>query len=455
MRAGLSRWLREGPLGARMPIRLHGVLERATVRLGYGSHPAPLRWTLRPETPHAAILFGGDVALHRWPSGQAPAPAFGELAALSASADALIVNLETQLTGSATPAGTIGTSLKADPGAVEVLSYLGVRAVTCANNHCLDYGAAGLLDSARALQQSGITPTGILGEGRDGGALLDTKGIRVGLLAFTDDWRVEGEGAVGPVPHDPAQVRSRIAAMRAAADLVIVQLHWGYEWCMYPMLTQRNLARSYVEAGADLVLGHHAHVPMGVETWGRGAIAHGLGNLYFGHAPSGRHPFRNSSFLLRVEITRQGIGALEAIPVHSDAQGRVRVASGPESGSTRRALSYLSSRLGRDRYLGRVERSLTARQGCGVLIDLARRVTEGDLGAARERIAFLLPPRQRLLTAGLIERGGILRRIGVLLEDLRDRREDPASPSLASALAALASQAERFRAGCPQMGRIP
>jgi poly-gamma-glutamate capsule biosynthesis protein CapA/YwtB (metallophosphatase superfamily) len=456
MLAGLSRWVREEVPARLVPTRLRAPLERWTAAHAYPA-AAALRWTISAGSSRSALMLGGDLALHHWRPGEEPGSVVSGLEALARTADALIVNLETQLTARSAPAGTIGTSLRADPAAIAVLSYLGVKAVTCANNHCLDYGPDGLNDSAELLEQAEIAVSGVMGEGRDGGAVVSVGGIRVGLLGFSDDWRVaDGDaGGLRPAPHDPSLVRERITAMKSVADLVVVQLHWGYEWSMYPMLTLRNLARSYVESGASLVVCHHAHVPMGVETWRGGAIAHGLGNLYFGQSARRTHPFWSSSYVLRAEISSTGVVAVEALPVATDAQGRVGLDSGQSAKRMRRVIAFLSSRLGHDDYLARVEASITARHGCSVLRDLHRRVQAGDSAGVRERVRFLEPPRQRALLASLRAAGGGLARIGDFFERLGEGVVEPSAPPTRAELARLSGWAGRFLKGSIQKGRIP
>ncbi len=456
MLASLSRWVREGPAATLVPFRFRSPLERMTVARAYPRARSPLRWTLAGGA-EATLLFGGDLALHRWDRSQQPDRIFPGLAALASSAEALFLNLETQLTSVETPGGVIGSMLRAPPCAIDVLAYLGVRGVTCANNHCLDFGSQALLESAGRIESAGIAVVGVMRPGHGAGAVVEVRGIRVGLLAYTDDWFVSGDrvGSALPAAHDPSVVRADIAAMRTRADLVVVQLHWGYEWSVYPMLSHRDLARSYVEAGADLVVCHHAHVPMGVETWRGGAIAHGLGNLYFGRPKSRHHPFTAASFVLRVGISRSRITDLEVIPVVTDPEGRVGPSSGAAAREMEDVLGYLSSRLGRAEYLARVEESLLMQQGSVMLHDLHVRVATGDTRGARERVLFLEPPRQRLLTAGLRRAGGPFGVAGELLEDLRDGRKILASPAVAAELAAASRPVDRHQARRPQIGRIP
>ncbi len=452
----LSRGIREGPSARVVPWRTLTALERWTVRHAYP--PAlerPLRLT--EEAPAATLVFGGDVSLHRWSPADDSAALFAGLAEVTGSADACIANLESQLTSITTSAGTIGSSLRADPAALEVLSRLRISSVTCANNHCLDFGGDGLAESIALLENVGIMATGIAGNGRDGAGVLIVRGLRVGLLAYTDDWRPEGAspGSLHPAAHDPAKVRSAIAGLTNRADLIVVQLHWGYEWSMYPLRSQRDLARSYVEAGAHLVVCHHAHVPMGVETWRGGMIAHGLGNLYFGYPRQNSHPFRSASFMLRVGVIRGGVTRAELVPVRTDGSGRAIADTGARADRTLRSVGHLSGRLGQDHYLDGVEDSHQSEQGASLVTDLAQRIVSGDRTGACERVRHLEPPRQRLLTAALREREGFLRRAGVLLEDLREGSCALYGTTVSAELESLARAAGRFLARFRQKGRIP
>jgi poly-gamma-glutamate synthesis protein (capsule biosynthesis protein) len=456
MLASLSRWVREGPAAALVPTRFRTPIERLTVSRAYPAVPGPLCWSLAPER-EAAVLFGGDLALHRWDPGLEAAGPLAGLGALSTAADALILNLETQFTAIEAPIGTIGSSLRARPGAAGVLQALGIKAVCCANNHCLDFGAEALSESVARIESAGIVTSGVLAHDRDGAGALEVRGVRIGLLAYTDDWRV-GEAsseAVRPAPHDPAAVRADIQRLRSGVQVLVVQLHWGYEWSMYPMRSQRDLARSYIDAGADLVVCHHAHVPMGIERWGRGAIAHGLGNLYFGRTRSTHHPFVHASFLLRVGMSARGITDLEVIPVGTGSTGLAGPLPADAAAHMASAVAYLSGRLADDAYLSAVESALWLRHGCEVVVDLDRRVASGDWGGIRERIRFLTPPRQRQMTAWLVARGGEPAFIGALLEQLRDGIRDLQRPADLADLRAARRIAVRLLERNPQRGRIP
>ena len=456
MLPALSRWVREGPAASILPWRVRPALERWTVGHGYGGRSDPIGLTLGPDPAAAWLIFGGDVAMHRWQ--QAPGghhPLRGLVGAMQ-SADVRVINLETQLTSRLTPAGVIGSSLRADPAAINILAELGIDAVNCANNHCLDFGPDGLSESVTALRSSGIAAIGMTGPDHSGRVVVDARGIRIGLLGFTDDWRYSGPMPTSAYPwaHDEAMVRSEIAAMKPLCDVLVVQLHWGYEWSMYPMRTQRDLARSYVTAGANLVICHHAHVPMGVEAWGDGLIAHGLGNLYFGPPSREAHPFATASFLLRVGVTKTAVVCAGIIPVRTDAAGSVAVATGTAADKIHGAIRYLSSRLEGESADG-VEAWHVANAGCHLLLDFARRISAGDARGVSERLSGLEPPRQRWMIGRLKDSGGVTQQIGSLLEVLRLETGGKVPSSLVPEIERLAPVAQQWVGRHPQIGRIP
>lgn len=108
---------------------------------------------------------------------------------------------------------------------MEVLSCLGIDAVNCANNHCLDYGPDALAESVGHLRSSGVAVIGLATPDSEP-LVKEVRGVRLGLLGFTDDWRHVGppSARARPAGHQEAVVRSQIAAAKARCDVVAVQL---------------------------------------------------------------------------------------------------------------------------------------------------------------------------------------------------------------------------------------
>lgn len=156
-----------------------------------------------------------------------------------------------------------------------ILTSGSVEAVNLANNHSHDYGAQSYTDTQTNLKNAGITTFGY-----NETALLDIKGVKVGLVGIYE---------LRDHLERKHQLMVNIQKVKAeGADLVFVVFHWGNEKDTVPDSNQVTLAKVAIDNGADLVVGHHAHVLQGVTTYNGKTIAYGLGNFCFGgnSAPS-------------------------------------------------------------------------------------------------------------------------------------------------------------------------
>jgi hypothetical protein len=181
---------------------------------------------------------------------------------------------------------TKGTVFSADPRLIDGLRNAGIDYVSLANNHIRDAGAQGVLDTLANLDKRGIAHSGA---GRNlaaarAPAVLRAGGVRVAILAY--DTIAKGYAAtatrVGSAQLTAAAVRADVAAARrAGANVVIVFPHWGTEYDPTPFAGQQHLARACIDAGADLVIGNHAHWAGAIETFKGKPIWYALGNFVF------------------------------------------------------------------------------------------------------------------------------------------------------------------------------
>ena len=182
--------------------------------------------------------------------------------------DLTIVNLEGPLTTSEDLQEKT-FSFKGEPEYTQILTSGSVEAVNLANNHSRDYGEQGYEDTIKNVEAAGITSFGY-----DRTAVVDVKGVKVGLVGIY----VLADGM-----ERETQLKENIAEVRAqGAQLVIVSFHWGSEKENYPDETQVSLAHIAVDSGADLVLGHHPHVLQGIEKYKGKNIVYSLANFCFG-----------------------------------------------------------------------------------------------------------------------------------------------------------------------------
>ena len=263
------------------------------------------------------------------------------------AADLTVGNLECALGSAGTPAPKSYT-FRAPPAAAASVANAGFDVVSLANNHALDYGAQTLLEGIGLLAEQGVA---VIGAGPDAGAartpwITTVNGLTVALLAYvhvpvevsgfdTAGWTAT-DATAGLAWADPALVAADVAAIAPQVDHVIVLLHSGYEYVAAPSPPQQAAARAAIDAGAALVIGHHAHILQGVEFYGEGVIVYGLGNFAFEIDGDPR------TAILNVWLDTRGVRQISFTPAVIQFGGQPRLAT-PDEAADIRALIYRQS----------------------------------------------------------------------------------------------------------------
>lgn len=252
--------------------------------------------TITPEPRPITISFAGDV--HFEGSLKAllddPARALAPIAPELSAADLTIVNLETAIGSGGRPEPKRFV-FQAPPAAFDALAAAGVDVVSMANNHAGDYGRDGIrqaLDAAAA--QSGNQPLAVIGIGQTADdafapAPVDIDGTTVAVLAASaadDDPTADPTGHLAATDTepgtadavDPTRLVRAVEQAKTNADVVVVYLHWGVQGESCPSRPQAALAEAMAEAGADIVVGSHAHRLQGAGFLNDTFVAYGLGN---------------------------------------------------------------------------------------------------------------------------------------------------------------------------------
>jgi poly-gamma-glutamate synthesis protein (capsule biosynthesis protein) len=258
-----------------------------------------------------------------------------DVRAAAGEADALVLNLECCVSERGTPWPAPGKPFffRAPPAALSQLRELGVRCVTLANNHALDFGTEALGDTFAHLEAAGIAWVGAGPDRARARAphVLALGGLRLAVVGLTDHPR--GFGArhdrAGVAFADlrrglPGWVAQTVAAARERADLVLVTPHWGPNMAERPVDRVRAAGAALIEAGASLVAGHSAHVFHGV----RGPILWDLGDFIDDYQVD--PVLRNDRGLLWiVTLDRAGARHVEALPLQLE-YSHTRLARGHE-----------------------------------------------------------------------------------------------------------------------------
>ncbi|MFT5644165.1 MAG: poly-gamma-glutamate capsule biosynthesis protein CapA/YwtB (metallophosphatase superfamily) [Janthinobacterium sp.] len=276
--------------------------------------------------PTVSMLFAGDIMLAETPgkvirSGRDPLAPF---AAILASADIRVGNLECVVATKGTPEPDKPYTFRAHPRTLTVLKRH-FDALALANNHSGDYGPVAFGEMLDLLESKGIA---YFGGGRDLAQahqplLIERKGLRIALLSYNEFFPRSFEADVdkaGIAWSEDEQVRLDIvnARTRYGADLVIPVMHWGWEQETIAGSRQRQLARLMIDAGADAVIGGHPHVIQDVEQYRGKPIIYSLGNFVFdGFSDEGG----NTGWLLRLDLDQQGVRGWRTIAARIDGEG--------------------------------------------------------------------------------------------------------------------------------------
>jgi poly-gamma-glutamate synthesis protein (capsule biosynthesis protein) len=234
----------------------------------------------------------------------------------------------------------------APPAAAEALRRAGVRIVSTSNNHALDFGASARDQTIRYLERAGIAHCGTSEKGESPylPALLRANGIRIAFFAVTDLMNGTGVAWKDLVAQaDTGGLLPAIREVRESADVVIVSYHGGVEYAPKASERTREFARLVLAGGADIVLGHHPHVPYGIETAGGKVAVHSLGNFVF-MQPS--RYWTRFSFAVSFDIVRDATGtrirALRGLPLRAGFRPEF-LSPGEDAATIREHVRLLSS----------------------------------------------------------------------------------------------------------------
>ncbi|MDN3028975.1 CapA family protein [Streptomyces sp. S.PB5] len=278
----------------------------------------------------ATIALAGDTMLGRGVAEalahRTPHPLFSAaVRRTTRAADLFLLNLECSVSARGSRIDLPGKIFyfRAPPNAADVLADLGVSAVSLANNHALDYGSDALLDTGAHLTSAGIRTVGAGATVEEARAplVLEAGGLRIGLVAVTDhpaEFAADTDRpgvAYADLWNEgvPTWLTDTVRALARDTELVLVSVHWGPNMTARPVSHVRRAAPALVEAGADLVIGHSAHVFHGFTR----EVLFDLGDFIDDYAV---HPaLRNDLGLLwLITCDKHGVRRTEAVPLALD-----------------------------------------------------------------------------------------------------------------------------------------
>ncbi len=248
--------------------------------------------------------------------------------------DIVFGNLETAISPGK-PVGSGGMLFRSDPAVAPALKRAGFTIISLANNHSPNYGQKGLKDTFHYLSEAGVA---FVGAGEDGEAANAPKFMRVkdktfAFLAYNDSDVVPpsyeaGKNHAGTAFMRLDRLKSAVVAAKKQADFVIVSMHSGTEYSLQPNASQTRFAHAAIDAGAELVLGHHPHTIQPVEQYKGKYILYSLGNFVFDQMWSRA---TRESVAVKIYFNETGVYGLDFYPllIENYAQPRFLLPSEP------------------------------------------------------------------------------------------------------------------------------
>ncbi len=319
--------------------------------------PADMPQPTATAPPEITLLFSGQIVPGRCVQAGVDARGeagyiYAEVRDLLQGADLTIGTLNAALSDYAPMTGCIatfvlvGSSINADAMAAagfDAMSVATNHIKNCNSNTC---GERAFLDTLANLRRVGIQPVGA-GETLEAAlqpVVFEVRGVRFAIVSLgeIEPLAFAAEDRPGIAPLTEENLRRAIAAARAAGDVVIVMPHWGPEYSPNPNWNQRTYAQIAVEAGADLVVGNHAHSVQAMQYLRGVPVFYGLGNFVFDQTWDRKN---QQSVLLVVRFRGTSFAGYEFIPVYAEGDGTVHLAEGEEAAEILERIEAASTAL--------------------------------------------------------------------------------------------------------------
>jgi poly-gamma-glutamate synthesis protein (capsule biosynthesis protein) len=240
----------------------------------------------------------------------------------------------------------ISECIRGLPHYAKGLSSSGFNVISLANNHSMQHGKDSLLECIQALRTQGIKTIGTIDQhGKSLPERFHLKEVQIGFLGylcmsqdFNLDSPMNAQGEISIISEDIKHLKTN------GVDLVAISLHWGHEFIQYPSLDQIRFGRSIIDAGADIILGHHSHVIQGIERYNGGLIAYGLGNFIMDFWQDKMR----QGLVLEIDLTKDGIKTWNAMPIWINDCFQPEFMQRRNADEVLREVGYLSSELERE-----------------------------------------------------------------------------------------------------------
>jgi poly-gamma-glutamate synthesis protein (capsule biosynthesis protein) len=276
---------------------------------------------------------------------ETPEAVYGDMLTVLRGADLRIVNCECALAAAERPVWKSGAVFKGSPAHVAGLTTVPFEIACLANNHVFDYGLKGFRETLDVLHRNGIRTVGAGLKLEEALAPLTVavKGMRITILNFGEgEDLTASSGGPGGCGWEIDKLAAHVRRAKKRGDFVVVVAHAGLEYIPFPPPYIVAAYRALSAAGADCVIGHHPHVPQGLELRRGRLIAYSLGNFVFWQP--GDLYYRRTGFFLVLHVRRGRLSSYELRPYRITERG-IRRLGRPEETAFRKKLDHISKPL--------------------------------------------------------------------------------------------------------------
>jgi poly-gamma-glutamate synthesis protein (capsule biosynthesis protein) len=280
-------------------------------------------WTAKDSDTHlekafAKICIAGDwapIRVFKDIMEARPESIYGDLLPILRSADLSIVNLEAPLSDRGAPVCKSGAVFKGEQHHIKALTAVPFDVVTLANNHVFDYGLDAFKDTLDILSRNDIQLTGAGMSIREASQplVVTVNDIKIAIVNFSEGEDLTAAGKKpGVMGWDLQTIEDAIKSLRTKVDFILVIAHCGIEYIPFPPPYVAKAFEQLARAGADIVIGHHPHVPQGMQFYSHIPICYSLGNFAFYQQTDLK--YRKLGYLVNLKVKKKSLLSLELVP---------------------------------------------------------------------------------------------------------------------------------------------
>lgn len=254
--------------------------------------------------------------------------------------DIVFGNLEAQISNHTDKNGFDENFFRADPEVIEGLKNANFNVLSVANNHIMEHGEKAFLSTVNSLKENNITPVGVVNKPE----ILEIDSFKIAIMAYSLIEDFIDKTLYNKLSSE-RKILEDIKNIRDSVDLVILSLHWGYEYIPFPSPEQIEIGRKLIDHGADIILGSHPHVIQSYEISKGKPIVYSLGNFIFDDTFI--KSTRNSIIAkISVDMNTKDINNIDIIPVTCDSKEYYpKIADEKNGDKTQNLISEIRSKI--------------------------------------------------------------------------------------------------------------